>query len=617
MLLLTLGTVAGDGHAADNTPFINPPTDYGRSYVMTAGGSGNQPVFWLESRCRVIDPSGETRDYYQCASCKSENTFADKDLFMENNYDFLPVFADKEAVIFRRGLPAVDNYRSVVPLSPWGQATPLVRTAKMKVLSTPDEIVKAIAAGLPIVSQTELRDPETGRRAIIECPIKTMNMNSGRRIYQVDTGPVILPDLQAKPEAWSASLRLAFIAFNAPDWADFVICNPVPVAGETKAFHYKERLHFTARNILLALDDGTVPAVPKAVAAPPVIIQENGVTKNRLLPPGPGNPRNSEGGFVQLKDGRILFVYTHFTGGGGDHDAAFIAGRFSSDGGATWTTDDVTIVPQEGKWNVMSASLLRLQSGEIALFYLVKQAIDDCRPYLRISTDEGKTWGEPQLCIPTKGYYVVNNDRVIQLANGRLVIPAAQHVIAGETTFRPGVAMAFVSDDKGKTWTKSNEIQPPFKGGSGLQEPGVIELKDGLIMMLARTDRGVQYRAYSWNGGTTWTEACATDIQSPCSPATFERIPQTGDLLMVWNDHSQHPELGQRRTPLTVAISKDEGQTWERTKVIEDDPTGWYCYTAMEFVGNKVLLSYCATAKGQPGLSQTQITTFEVDWLYR
>jgi len=31
------------------------------------------------------------------------------------------------------------------------------------------------------------------------------------------------------------------------------------------------------------------------------------------LPPGAGNPRNSEGAFVSLKDGRVLFVYSHYT----------------------------------------------------------------------------------------------------------------------------------------------------------------------------------------------------------------------------------------------------------------------------------------------------------------
>src|SRR4051794_10748215 len=68
-----------------------------------------------------------------------------------------------------------------------------------------------------------------------------------------------------------------------------------------------------------------------------------GVTVIPLLPPGPGNPRNTEGSFVQLRDGRILFAYSHFTGGGDDNDAATITGRYSSDGGRTWSSTDVPI----------------------------------------------------------------------------------------------------------------------------------------------------------------------------------------------------------------------------------------------------------------------------------
>lgn len=596
-------------------PLLTPPTDYGRSFVTTAGGAGNQPVFWMESRCRITDPAtGEVRDYYQCGSCKSEDTFATRDLFHENNYDFLPVFSDKEAVIFRRKLPADSGFRQVVLLSPWGRATPLARSAKMRVLRTPDEIVAAIQAAVPIVAQTELRDEKTGRTAIIEFPVKTMNLDPSRRIYQVDTGPVLLPDLSLPPDQWSAGLKLAFIAFNEPTWADFIVDVPTPVAGGTPVHHFSQRLHFTARNVLLALDDQSLPWQVKA--ATPEVQQQNGVMKVRLLPPGAGNPRNSEGDFIQLKDGRILFVYTHFTGGSGDdNDAAFLAGRSSSDGGVTWTTEDVTIVPNEGQWNVMSVSLLRLSTGEIALFYLRKQAQDDCRAYMRVSKDEGQTWSAPTLCIPPGGYYVVNNDRVIQLASGRLVIPAARHVLARETQFRPGVAMCFVSDDLGQTWKQSNEIAPPAGCASGLQEPGILELRDGRILMLCRTNLGCQYRSYSADGGLTWTAAEPTDLKSPCSPATFERIPQTGDILLVWNDHSSDPALDQKRTPLTVAISRDEGQTWEHRKQIEDDPAGCYCYTALEFVGDRVLLAYCATDATLPVLSRTTITYFDLDWI--
>jgi len=85
---------------------------------------------------------------------------------------------------------------------------------------------------------------------------------------------------------------------------------------------------------------------------------------------------------------------------------------------------------------------------------------------------------------------------------------------------------------------------------------------------------------------------------------------------MVWNDHSGDPALGQKRTPLTIAVSKDEGQTWGHGKTIEGDPNGWYCYTALEFVGDRVLLSYCATGADLPYLSQTSVTYFDVGWVY-
>ncbi len=67
-------------------PLPTPPTDYGRSVVTTAGMAGNQPAFWIESRCRSTDPAtDEVRDNCQCASRKSEDTFAAHDLFDEKN----------------------------------------------------------------------------------------------------------------------------------------------------------------------------------------------------------------------------------------------------------------------------------------------------------------------------------------------------------------------------------------------------------------------------------------------------------------------------------------------------------------------------------------------------
>jgi len=216
------------------------------------------------------------------------------------------------------------------------------------------------------------------------------------------------------------------------------------------------------------------------------------------LPPAKGNPRNSEGAFATLKDGRILFVYTHFTGGGGDHDSAHLAGRYSADGGRTWTAEDRVIVPNEGGMNVMSVSLLRLKNDALALFYLLKNSERDCRPVMRLSRDEGATWGEPVMCVMDEvGYYVLNNDRAIQLAGGRLVLPLCLHTVQGSDKMDwQGRVLCYLSDDNGATWRRSRSVHKGFDTQGRrvtTQEPGVVELKDGRVMMFIRASGGCQY----------------------------------------------------------------------------------------------------------------------------
>ncbi|HLU90091.1 MAG TPA: sialidase family protein [Cyclobacteriaceae bacterium] len=342
------------------------------------------------------------------------------------------------------------------------------------------------------------------------------------------------------------------------------------------------------------------------------------IDRTLILNPGENNPRNSEGDFIQLNDGRILFVYSHYYGeSSSDHGTAHLAGRYSEDQGQTWTEEDELILPNEGGMNVMSVSLLRLQNGDIAMFYLRKNNTDDCIPMMRISKDEAKTWSEAVPCITDReGYFVLNNDRVIQLENGRLLLAVAQHAAPGEEWGGMGKIFSYYSDDNGQTWKSSPELANP--DSIVLQEPGVVELKDGTIMMFIRSNAGVQMLAYSQDQGETWSDLEKSTLVSPVSPATIERIPKTGDLLAVWNNNlADDPDIARLRTPLNAAISKDEGRTWESIKTLEDDPDGWYCYTAMDFVDDHVLLGYCAGNRPQgTGLSVTNVTRLGVDWLY-
>jgi len=379
---------------------------------------------------------------------------------------------------------------------------------------------------------------------------------------------------------------------------------------------YGARAKCRAASRLLSLLLALLFAAPGA----PVGAEENQIVLN--LEPTKDNPRNSEGSFARLKSGRIIFYYTQFYGGAADESPARIAGIHSDDGGRAWSAPQ-TVIENSGGNNVMSVSLLRLASGKLALFYLVKNSWIDCRPVIRWSADEGETWSEPKPVIAAPGCFVVNNDRLVQLSTGRLIVPAAFHRSRGtdphsSKSFDPrAIAMWFYSDDEGQTWQEAATWWgPPVRSGSGLQEPGLVELSDGKLFGWARTDQGVQYGFASADAGKNWTAPTPTEIQSPNSPASIKRLPNSANLLAIFNDHSgRFPFVKGKRTPLVAAVSSDGGRTWPQVKTIEDDPDGWYCYTAILYVDDAALLAYCAGDSKVGGLNRLRVRRLSVDWL--
>jgi hypothetical protein len=231
------------------------PLDYGRSFLI-GKAAVNEVRFWVESRTRIIDSrTGRSDDYLQAGSCKSEMTFAARDLFQQDNYDFLPVFGPEHGLIFRRKAALNPMYRQTLPAAGmWeGQEYHLVEAARIRELATNQAIREATYAFLPLVAQTEIRDEATGLRAIIEYPVKTMNTHRARDMYQVDTGPIAFPDLGRRYEPMVDCISLAFVAFNAPGFADFVLEAPTGV-GKEQVHHYSRLVSLPATNRLYAVE---------------------------------------------------------------------------------------------------------------------------------------------------------------------------------------------------------------------------------------------------------------------------------------------------------------------------------------------------------------------------
>lgn len=328
------------------------------------------------------------------------------------------------------------------------------------------------------------------------------------------------------------------------------------------------------------------------------------------------NPRYSEGSIIERGDGNLLFAITEFVGAGEDHSTAQIVGRTSADGGRSWDAPRV-LQANVGTQNVMSVTLCRLKptpigAAPIGMFYLVKNSPSDLNVLLRVSTDEGRTFGEPIVVTRAPGYHVMNNDRVTRLASGRLICPISWTAdVAGEGHF---VSFCYVSDD-GNTWRRSrNEVDLPQRGA---MEPQTIELNDGTLLMFLRTQLGAIYACQSADGGLTWSKPASWNVESPEAPATLRRIPATGDLVLIYNPvfraGSGH---GGPRTPLALALSADEGRTWQRRADLETRTDQTYAYTSATFVKDRLVLSYYV-ADAKTGRISTRFRSMPIGQLYR
>jgi hypothetical protein len=224
----------------------------------------------LECRTTITDPPGKTTEFVLGAACKTERVGAPKDLWLEPNANFNLVASREDFLVIKSwqkcgmGVKLVPETLGVQPERQVGKVkdawvgfsvdTP---SAPATELTTIEEIIAAIRGDRPIVSRTEYT--QAGHRVVIEHPVKSINYSERENVYQTDTGPVVLPDLSearlAKEGGLIGTLDMAYSAFNARDWAEFIVKVPTALSPDIKVNHYSKPVHIDGtRNSLLLVD---------------------------------------------------------------------------------------------------------------------------------------------------------------------------------------------------------------------------------------------------------------------------------------------------------------------------------------------------------------------------
>lgn len=355
-----------------------------------------------------------------------------------------------------------------------------------------------------------------------------------------------------------------------------------------------------------------------------------------VCPWTPENPRHDHAQIFPLQNGHLMLVWSEYyvrrpsnifrtpysETGADDQAPCRISARVSRDRGRSWS-DRIVLQENIGTANVKQPNLLRLPGGDVVFFFTSWDfESHQRRIHLRRSSDDCETWTPPAQISPEGGVYILDAGRIFLHSSGRAILPAYwTPEIWNEKEHL--TAFCFYSDDQGKTWKRSsNQIDIP---GRGAMEPAVIERNDGSLFALLRTQLGKLWQAESPDAGETWRGVKPTVLDSVQSEPVLRRIPKTGDLLAIWNHAVPYamrtPRLSKSfhhpRNPLSCAISRDEGATWENIKNIENRQGYSNAYPNVFFLGDEALITYSFNSESSAHVRNLHLKLFPVEWFYR
>jgi len=278
-----------------------------------------------------------------------------------------------------------------------------------------------------------------------------------------------------------------------------------------------------------------------------------------IFAPQPDRPSCHASTIAELSNGDLLCAW--YAGQReAAPDVAILAARLPASGDS-WTAPQVIVdTPNQPEGNPV---LFQTPDGRLWLFYVTIEGRgwQDCPLKLRTSEDGGNTWSPERILRAEHGWMTRNKPLVLD--NGDWVLPLYDE--------RTWASLFGISSDASASW----QFTEPLASQPGNIQPSVVQLGDGSLLALMRTggQGGYLWQSRSLDLGRTWEEPTPTELPNPNAAADMVRL-RSGSLVLAFNN----TRVG--RTPLSVALSRDEGRTWPIIRDLETGP-GEYSYPAL------------------------------------
>mmetsp|Transcript_28606 Transcript_28606/g.54698 ORF Transcript_28606/g.54698 Transcript_28606/m.54698 type:complete len:779 (-) Transcript_28606:394-2730(-) len=213
---------------------------------------------------------------------------------------------------------------------------------------------------------------------------------------------------------------------------------------------------------------------------------------------------------------------------------------------------------------------------EVILFFKVGETPTTWKGGFIKSIDQGLTWQPPRM-LPDGILGPIKNKPIV-LSDGTVLAPSSTESETVESSRKGGTGDAGLevwqswveafrpSGDSGiRQWHRVGPVEHAQRGGSMIQ-PALFVDSAGRVRMLARTRMRHVAMAVSDTRGDTWGVAQPTSLRSPNSGLDAVKVVD-GRVFVVYNQLTGRGSA--QRGVLTLAVSTDDGQTWNSFLTLE------------------------------------------------
>lgn len=254
----------------------------------------------------------------------------------------------------------------------------------------------------------------------------------------------------------------------------------------------------------------------------------------------------------------IIAAWFAGTHEGNDDVAIYVSKRVNS----KWEIPrKIAKINNQPHWNPV---LFNPENGLLYLYFKTGKTIPSWITWVTCSSDQGETWSEPIELVEgdsSGGRGPVKNKPIV-LSNGDWIAPSSVETLEEWKVF------CDISCDMGKSWKQSNFVafEDRQLKGKGVIQPTLWESNPGHVHMLMRSTCGKICRSDSTDNGLHWSQARTTDLPNNNSGIDLTKL-NNGNLVLIYNPTNDN----HKRTPLTLAISIDNGEKWDKLCDIEDE----------------------------------------------